>query len=51
MSNVRMGTESDTFESHLVRVTTSRRAADFQICSSVSGNAMFSPRYMETTVN
>jgi len=35
MSNVRMGTESNTLESHIFRVTTSKRAADFQIWSSV----------------
>jgi len=31
MSNGKMGSESDTIESRLVRVTTTKRAAGFQI--------------------
>jgi len=51
MSNGRMGTELDTIESRLVRVTTSKRAARFQIWSAVSRNDMFSTRHMEKIVN
>jgi len=46
-----MGTESDTIESRLVRVTTSKRPAAFQILVSSSQKPCVTPRYMETLVN